>query len=136
MAIIMVTRDLTRGAVVDPAVEVAFPDSVVQLFRGDLGQPLGGFPPALQAKVLRGQQPITVRPGELLPWTDLDAERRVLQSRLGRTATEEELASHLMYPKVFADYAAGRATYGDISTLPTSVFFYGMQPGQEINIDI
>jgi len=136
MAVMMVTSGLTREAVLDPAVEIAFPESVVQLFRGELGQPLGGFPPALQKKVLSGKAPLTVRPGELLPPADLQAERAAAEAKIGRPITEFELASHLMYPKVFADYAADRATFGDLSTLPTAVFFYGMQPGQEINIDL
>jgi pyruvate carboxylase len=136
MALTMVTGGLTREAVLDPKVDIAFPDSVVQLFRGELGQPKGGFPAALQRKVLAGQLPLERRPGELLPPADLEAERAAVAAKLGRPITEYELASHLMYPKVFADYAADRAAYGDVSTLPTSVFFYGMQPGQEINIDL
>ena len=71
MAITMVTSALTREAVLDPAVEIAFPDSVVHLFHGDLGQPVGGFPVELQKKVLGGKAPLTVRPGELLPPADL-----------------------------------------------------------------
>ncbi|MDP9011171.1 MAG: pyruvate carboxylase [Pseudomonadota bacterium] len=136
MAITMVTSGLTRQAVLDPDIEIAFPDSVVQLFRGDLGQPLGGFPPALQKKILGDQQPVTARPGDLLPPADLEAERAAAEAKVGRAITEFELASYLMYPKVFAGYAADRATFGDVSTLPTAVFFYGMQPGQEINIDL
>jgi pyruvate carboxylase len=136
MAIMMVTSALTRQAVLDPAVEIAFPESVVQLFRGDLGQPIGGFPAELQKKVLGGKQAMTVRPGELLPPADLQTERALAEAKVGRTITEFELASHLMYPKVFADYSADRAAFGDVSTLPTSVFFYGMQSGQEINIDL
>jgi pyruvate carboxylase len=121
MAIMMVTSGLTKEAVLDPAVDIAFPDSVVQLFRGELGQPLGGFPQALQKKVLGGRAPLTVRPGELLPPADLKAERAMVEARIGRLITEFELASHLMYPKVFAEYAAERAAFGDVSTLPTSV---------------
>ncbi|MDB6082718.1 MAG: pyruvate carboxylase, partial [Gammaproteobacteria bacterium] len=136
MAIMMITSGLTRDAVLDPAVEMAFPESVVQLFRGDLGQPLGGFPEGLQKKVLAGQKPLTVRPGDLLPPADLDLERSAAEAKLGRPITEVELASYLMYPKVFVDYAADRAAFGDVSTLPTAVFFYGMQPGQEIHIDL
>ncbi len=136
MAIMMVTSGLSREAVLDPAVEIAFPDSVVQLFRGDLGQPLGGFPPSLQKKILAGKAPLTVRPGELLPPADLAAERAKAERTIGRPISEFELASHLMYPKVFASYAAERAAFGDVSALPTAVFFYGMQPGQEINIDL
>jgi pyruvate carboxylase len=136
MAITMVTSGLTREAVLDPAVEVAFPDSVVRLFHGDLGQPIGGFPADLQKKVLGGKPPLTVRPGELLPPADLDAERKLAEAKVGRSITDDELASYLMYPKVFADYAADRTAFGDVSALPTAVFFYGMESGQEINIDL
>ena len=136
MAITMVTSALTREAVLDPTVEIAFPDSVVSLFRGDLGQPLGGFPAELQKKVLGGKPPLTVRPGELMPPADLAAEREKAEAKVGRAISDDELASYLMYPKVFVDYAADRAAYGDVSALPTAVFFYGMESGQEINIDI
>src|SRR5580698_9977277 len=136
MAITMVTSGLTREAVLDPAVEIAFPDSVVNLFHGDLGQPVGGFPAELQKKVLGGKAPLTVRPGELLPPADLAAQRKFAETKVGRAITDNELASYLMYPRVFADYAADRSAFGDVSALPTAVFFYGMESGQEINIDI
>jgi pyruvate carboxylase len=136
MALMMVTGALTREAVLDPGVDIAFPESVVQLFRGELGQPVGGFPRELQSKVLAGRPPLTARPGELLPTVDLAAERSAVEKRIGRAVTDAELASHLMYPKVFADYAVERATYGDVGTLPTAAFFYGMEPGQEISIDL
>jgi pyruvate carboxylase len=136
MAIMMITSGLTRESVEDPAVEIAFPESVVQLFHGDLGQPTGGFPEALQRKILNGREPMRVRPGELLAPVDLVAERTAAELKVRRTITERELASYLMYPKVFIDYAADRALFGDASSLPTSVFFFGMTSGQEINIDI
>jgi pyruvate carboxylase len=136
MAITMVTSALTREAVLDPAVEIAFPDSVVRLFHGDLGQPVGGFPADLMKKVLGGKAPLSVRPGELLAPADLKAERKLAETKVGRAITEYELASHLMYPKVFADYAHHRSAFGDVSALPTAVFFYGMDSGQEINIDL
>jgi pyruvate carboxylase len=136
MAIMMVTSGLTRDAVMDPAVQIAFPESVVQFFRGDLGQPLGGFPQKLQTKILGGQKPLTGRPGELLAPADLKAERAAVEANIGRAVTEYELASYLMYPRVFTDYAAERMAYGDVSRLPSAVFWYGMQPGQEITIDL
>jgi len=136
MAIMMVTSGLTSQAVLDPAVDIAFPESLVQLLRGELGQPQGGFPPALSNKVLAGRTPLTGRPGELLAPADLEAERAAVGAALRRPISEFELASHLMYPKVFAQYAADRAVFGDVGMLPTSVFFYGMQPGQEINVDL
>jgi pyruvate carboxylase len=136
MAIMMVTSGLTREAVLDPTVEIAFPESVVQLFHGDLGQPVGGFPQGLQQKVLGGRKPLSVRPGDLLKPADLEAERATAEAKVGRTITDFELASYLMYPKVFVEYAADLESFGDVSALPTSAFFFGMQSGQEINIDI
>lgn len=136
MALMMVTSNLTPADVLDPQKEIAFPESVVSFFRGDLGQPVGGFPAALQAKVLGGVQPITVRPGAVLPPADLDAERAEAEKKAGRKIAETELASYLMYPKVFTDYALHHRHYGDVSMLPTDVFFYGMQPGQEIAVDL
>lgn len=136
MAIMMVTSGLTREQVEAPDTQIAFPESVVQLLRGDIGQPLGGFPPAIQAKVLQGKAPLKERPGATLPSVDLDAARTDAEAAIGRAVPDAQLASYLMYPKVFVDYAADRAAYGDIGMLPTPVFFYGMEPGQEISIDI
>jgi pyruvate carboxylase len=136
MALLMVTSGLKRAQVEDPATEVAFPESVVQLFRGELGQAPGGFPEALQRKILQGAAPLTTRPGAALPPVDLAAVRARIQPELTRTVTDEDLASYLMYPKVWLGYARDRAQYGDAAILPTSVFFYGMQPGQEINIEL
>ncbi|MGB6603544.1 MAG: pyruvate carboxylase [Steroidobacteraceae bacterium] len=136
MALLMVTAGLRRAQVEDPATEVAFPESVVQLFRGELGQAPGGFPEALQRKILKGAAPRTTRAGAALPAVNLESVRALIQPELSRTVTEEDLASYLMYPKVWLGYARDRAQYGDAAILPTSVFFYGMQPGEEINIEL
>jgi len=136
MAIMMVTSGLTRSQVEDPGFEVAFPESVVQFFRGDIGQPVGGFPEALQKKVLKGQAPLTTRPGEILPVADLDAIRVEAQKKVDRTISDDELASYLMYPKVFVDYAKERSHFSDVSVLPTPAFFYGLAPGEELDINI
>ncbi|MFV0662619.1 pyruvate carboxylase, partial [Denitromonas sp.] len=136
MALFMVTNDLTRADVMDPAREIAFPESVVQLMRGELGYPADGFPAALQAKVLAGDKPLVGRAGDRLPAVDLDAARTELARLLEREASDAELASSLMYPKVFADYAAHEAKYGDVSVLPTPAFFYGLADGEEIVVDI
>ena len=136
MALLMVSAGLTRAQVEDPATEVAFPQSVVQLFRGELGEPPGGFPVALQKKILKGEPPLTGRPGARLAPADLSAARALIERELQRPASEEELLAYLMYPRVWLEYARERARYGDPSILPTPVFFYGMQPGEEISIDI
>ncbi len=80
MALMMVTSGLTREAVLDPKTEIAFPESVVQFFRGELGQPYGGFPEGLQRKVLKGAKPLTQRPGEVLPAADLAKRTRPRRS--------------------------------------------------------
>ena len=137
MALMMVAQGLTRAQVEDPAVEVAFPDSVVDMMRGNLGQPPGGWPPALQAKVLKGEAPITARPGALMPPVDLTAARAELEQKLdGLDVDDEDFNGWLMYPKVFADYAERHRVYGPVRTLPTPAFFYGMEPGDEISAEI
>lgn len=136
MAIMMVSSGLTREQVLDPDYEVAFPESVVQMMRGELGRPEGGWPEGIQKKVLKGQKPLEQRPGATMAPLDLAAERRKLDEKLGRAATDTQFASYLMYPKVFLDYARDRAAFGDCAILPTPVFFYGMEPGEEVSVDI
>jgi pyruvate carboxylase len=136
MAIMMVSSGLTKEQVVDPHYEVAFPESVVQMMRGDLGRPEGGWPEGIQKKVLKGQKPLAERPGATLAPLDLAAERKKLDEKLGRASTDTQFASYLMYPKVFLDYARDRAAFGDCAILPTPVFFYGMEPGEEVSVDI
>ncbi|MAU40930.1 MAG: pyruvate carboxylase [Kordiimonas sp.] len=136
MALMMVTSDLTREQVEDPDHEVAFPDSVVSFFRGELGQPPAGFPATLQKKVLGDEAPYSVRPGSILPAADLDAIRAELADKIGDEVTDYDLASYLMYPQVFLDYVAHRKEYGNVSLLPTSAYFYGMQPGDEITVTL
>jgi pyruvate carboxylase len=136
MALLMVSSGLTREQVLDPDFEVAFPESVVQMMHGDLGRPEGGWPEGIQKKVLKGRQPLTTRPGANMAPLDLAAERKQLDEKLGRPATDTQFASYLMYPKVFLDYARDRAAFGDCAILPTPVFFYGMDPGDEVSVDI
>jgi pyruvate carboxylase len=136
MALAMVSAGLTRAEVEDPDKDISFPESVVSFFRGDIGQPPGGFPEALQRKVLKGEAPQTERPGARMPAADLEAARKAAEEAAGRAITDQELYSHLMYPKVFADYAAHLEDYGPVGTLPTPVFFYGMSPGEETAVEI
>ncbi len=136
MAIYMVTNNLTPENVLDPDREIHFPESVVELFHGDLGQPYGGFPEALQKKILKGRAPLSERPGKTLPPVDLDAARLEAEHKLHRHIRDDEFASYLMYPKVFIEYADHRRHFGDVSVLPTPEFFYGPQAGEELSIDI
>ncbi|MCX8567439.1 pyruvate carboxylase [Aminobacter sp. MET-1] len=136
MALMMVSQDLSVSDVENPAKDIAFPESVVSMLRGDLGQSPGGWPAALQKKALKGETPITVRPGSLLKPADLKASRKDIEGKLGRKLAENEFASWLMYPKVFSDFAHAQETYGPVSVLPTPTYFYGMQPEDEVFVDI
>ncbi len=136
LALTMVAAGLTRADVEDPAKEIAFPESVVSFFAGDLGQPPNGFPKALQHKVLKGRKALTDRPGKGLAPADLQAQKRTAAEAVGREVSEEDLHSYLMYPKVFVDYMARRQDFGPVAVLPTPVYFYGMAPGAEIAIEL
>ncbi|HUR54656.1 MAG TPA: biotin/lipoyl-containing protein, partial [Gemmataceae bacterium] len=136
MTLFMMANNLTPADVLDPKREVAFPESVVEFFEGKLGQPPGGFPPALQQRILRGRKPLTDRPGATLPPADFAKAKKDLEPKLRRTPTEQDVVSYLLYPKVFADFAAAQALYSDLSVLPTPVFFYGMEKGDETSIEI
>jgi len=137
MALMMVAQGLSRAQVEDPNVDVAFPDSVVDMMKGNLGQPPGGWPAPIQKKVLKGDRPVTDRPGAHLPPVDLEETRaRVSKELLGFSVDDEDLNGYLMYPKVFLDYMGRHRNYGPVRTLPTPTFFYGMQPGDEISVEI
>ncbi|MBB2696198.1 UNVERIFIED_ORG: pyruvate carboxylase [Rhizobium esperanzae] len=136
MALMMVSQDLTVADVISPEREVSFPESVVSMLKGDLGQPPSGWPAALQKKALKGEKPYTVRPGSLLKEADLDAERKVIETKLEREVSDFEFASYLMYPKVFTDFALASDTYGPVSVLPTPAYFYGLADGDELFADI
>ncbi|KQT69932.1 MULTISPECIES: pyruvate carboxylase [unclassified Aureimonas] len=136
MALMMVSQDLSVAEVEDPAKDLAFPESVVSMLRGDLGQPAGGWPQALQKKVLKGEAPITVRPGSLIAEADLAAERAKIEEKLGAKLDDQAFASYLMYPKVFTDFHAAQELYGPVSGLPTPSYFYGIEQEEEVLIDL
>ena len=136
MALMMVSQDLTVADVENPNKDIAFPESVVSMLKGDLGQPPGGWPAALQKKALKGEEPYTAVPGSLLPPADLDAERKAIEEKLERKIDDFEFASYLMYPKVFTDFALAIEAYGPVSVLPTPAYFYGLKDGEELFADI
>ncbi|RAI17721.1 hypothetical protein CH311_17435 [Afifella marina DSM 2698] len=136
MALMMVSQDLSVDDVLDPSREIAFPDSVVKMMRGELGQPPGGWPEAIQKKVLKHDKPITVRPGSLMEPADLEAERAKAAEAADHEISDEELASYLMYPKVFTDFARAQEDYGPTEVLPTPVYFYGLEAGDEVMVEI
>jgi pyruvate carboxylase len=136
MALFMVGNNLTADDILSGKRTLAFPESVLELFEGRLGQPPGGFPAELQKRILGNRPAYQDRPGARLPPADFDAARRELEQKLKRPADSQEVVSYLLYPKVFIDFAENQAKYADVSVLPTWVFFQGMESGEEVGVDI
>ena len=136
MALFMVQNNLTEDDIYERGETLNFPDSVVQFFEGQLGQPYGGFPKRLQEIILKGKQPITARPGELLAPFDFNEAKQTLKAQLNIEPAEEDLLSYAIYPKVFLDYKRFQEQFGDVSVLDTMTFFYGLRLGEEIEVEI
>lgn len=136
MALFMVSNELTPDDVRNPDKDIAFPESVVQLMKGELGFPPDGFPEALQKKVLRGEKPLTGRAGALMADADLEAIRKQAEKECEQPLSDSDLAAYLMYPKVFVEFAKHRLEYGEVSVLSTPTFFYGLNDGEEVVVDI
>ncbi|MEJ2492463.1 MAG: pyruvate carboxylase, partial [Desulfuromonadales bacterium] len=136
MAMFMVQNNLEPEDVFERGEELAFPQSVVDFFKGMIGQPVGGFPERLQAIILKGEQPLTCRPGELLEPADFKGKKEELETSLGHTVSDRDVLSAVLYPGVYEDYDRHRQEYSDTSFLPTPVFFYGLDVGDEVSIDI
>lgn len=136
MALFMVANNLTPADVLDPARELAFPESVVEMFEGRLGQPAGGWPAELQKKILRGRPAITARPGIDLAPIDFHRAAADVEQIVQRPPTSQEVLSHLLYKRVFAEFVEFQSTYSDPSVLSTPLFFYGLVPGEEVGVDI
>jgi pyruvate carboxylase len=136
MAMFLVKNNLQPEDVFTQGDDLAFPESVVGFFKGMIGQPYQGFPAELQKIILKGEQPITCRPGELLEPVDFEAERAKAQAKVGHPVSDESLLSYILYPSVYTEYDRHRQEFSDTSVIPTPIFFYGLEPGQETSIEI
>jgi pyruvate carboxylase len=116
--------------------DLAFPESVIGLAKGMLGQLHGGFPEKLRKVILKDQEPITCRPGELIEPADLELERKRASEKIGGYVDDKSLVSYLLYPQVFAELVRHRDAYSDTSVIPTPVFLHGLEPGGETSIEI
>lgn len=136
MALYMVQNDLDEKAVIEQGHKLDFPESVVSYFKGDIGQPVNGFNKQLQDVILKGQRPLTERPGEYLEPVDFDAIRQELIEKDYGEVTEQDIISYVLYPKVFDQYIQTKQQYGDLSLLNTPTFFFGMRNGETVEIEI
>lgn len=136
LALFMTSNGLQREDIVERAETLSFPESLRSFFRGDMGQPYGGFPEALQRAVLRGEQPLAGRPNDAMPPCDLEREFEAFREKFGADASYVDFLSWMLYPKVFADFDEHRRRYGEVWLIPTPSFLYGMEPNEEILVDI
>lgn len=136
MALYMVQNKLTEEDLFTRGESLDFPDSVVEMFQGYLGQPYQGFPEKLQSIILKGKKAITVRPGELMEDVSFAELKQEIQEKHGIEPTEQDVIAYSLYPKVFSEYLQTVEKFGDISVLDTPTFLYGMTLGEEIEVEI
>ncbi len=131
-AMFMTSNDLTEEDILQRGHTLSFPESVINFFKGDLGQPYGGFPEELQRIILKDAKPIEGRANQHLALIDFDKEFLDFQQKFGKEYSFEDLISYLLYPKVFEDFHQFIQDFGDVSFIPTTAFFYGLKVGEEI----
>ncbi|WP_324720561.1 pyruvate carboxylase [Salinimicrobium sp. HB62] len=140
MAQYLVSNNLTIKDVLEKGDEISFPQSVKSFFRGDLGQPHGGFPEKIQKIVLKDEKPYTERPNAHLEPIDFEKEFEEFKSTfgegMGREVEITDFLSYKLYPKVFTDFYNHHVEYGSVMNVPTKNFFYGMEPGEEIIVEL
>jgi pyruvate carboxylase len=136
LALFMVKQNLTPADVLSRGDSLTFPESLVQMLSGYMGQPPGGWPAELQRVVLKGREAITVRPGELLPPVDFAQKEKALATMLGRVPDRRTVLSDLLFPGLVSELQNHREEYGDTSVMATPTFFYGLRPGEETAVEI
>ena len=140
MAQYLVSNNLTVQDVLERGDTISFPQSVVSFFRGDLGQPIGGFPKELQKLILKGEKPYTDRPNAHIESLDIDVEfedfKKIFEKDFSRPLNITDFLSYKLYPKVFTDAFNKHLKYDNLMNLPTKNFFYGMERGEEIIVEL
>jgi pyruvate carboxylase len=135
MAMFMVNNKLTKEDIFTKE-NLAFPESVKSMFKGDLGQPFGGWPKELQKIILKGEKPYTDLPNAHLKPIDYEVEFEEFQNKFDNYQSFLDFLSWKFYPKVFEEYYHFKKEFGEVSALPTTAFFYGMKSNEEILVDI
>lgn len=136
MALFLLANNLTCEDVLNGDRDYAYPESVIDLIAGRMGQPPGGFPTKVKKRILRDVKPVKGRPGASLEPIDFDATGKKIERKLGRKPTLRDAVTHVLYPRVYEDFLAHQQSYSDTSVLPTPVFLYGQERGEEMSVDI
>ena len=136
MALFMVANNLTTTDILDANQNHDFPASVIDLIGGMMGHPIGGFPEAVKQRILNGQEEMTGRPGDSLEPADFDSAREAVKEFISGEPTQQQIISYLLYPKVFEAFSQHQTDYSDTSKVPTPVFLYGLEPDEEVSVEI
>ncbi len=137
LAIFMSKNGLNKDNILTEGKDISYPDSVVDYFSGNIGQPDGGFPVELQKIVLKGKEAITKRPGELIPAADFEAiKNHILEEHKLKSVNSRNVLSYALYPKVYDDYCKHLEYYNDVTRLDSHVYFYGLRKGEETVLKI
>ncbi len=136
LAIFMVKNKLDKNNILIEGNNLAFPDSVVDYCKGMIGQPEGGIPNDIQEIVLKGDKPITTRPGTLIENENFESIKRYLDEKFKMDSNIRNILSYTLYPKVYEDYLKHLQLYNDISKLESHVYFYGLSTGEECEVEI
>jgi pyruvate carboxylase len=141
LALYLVSSNIDPGEFEEDPADYDLPESVIGFLRGEIGEPPGGWPEPLRSEVLSRQDEngsAEDEPsedgssgGEQLPEEDREAlaqaepgpERRVALNRL-------------LLPDPAAGKEEAEEKYGDVSVIPTKPFFYGLETGQELDLDL
>ncbi|MBO6659115.1 MAG: pyruvate carboxylase [Roseivirga sp.] len=136
MAIFMTSNNLTPQDIMERGHSLSFPESVISLFKGDLGQMPGGFPQELSKIILKDKKPYTERPNAHLEPVDFEKEFEEFQKEFDVYCDELDFLSYKLYPKVFKDFYNSWLKYGAIWQLPTKAFFFAQKQNEEVFVEI
>jgi pyruvate carboxylase len=138
LAIFLVNHNMTvqQFERLGPDHNLTMPASVIEMLSGALGEPDGGWPKALQRTILKGAKPLKGRPGAHLTPVNLEETAAALERKIGHKPSRDEVLSFVMYPDVFLKFARARQSYGNLDVLPTPQFYYGMQRGEEVAVEL
>ncbi|MBI1225448.1 MAG: pyruvate carboxylase [Bacteroidetes bacterium] len=136
LAMFMTANDISPTDVLERGDSLAFPDSVKSLVRGELGKVEGGFPPRIVEVVLKGEKPMEGEANSHLPAVDFEIEMAAFQEKFGEELGLKDFLSFKLYPKVYEKYHSHVEEFGDVSRLPSQVFFFGLRPNEEVLIEI
>ena len=136
MAMFMTTNNYSREDILERGDDISFPDTVVSFFKGEIGQPVGGFPEKLRKLILKNEEGFSDRPNAHLEPVGFDKEFKAFQKQFDKNCNELDFLSYQLYPKVFKDFYDFYKENGDVWRIPTTAFWFGMKQNEEILVEI